>query len=179
MVEKLLEFFKLHTTGCLIALACLFVACLAVFIIFNKQIMAIYRKHKEVILYVFFGGCTTVVSILSFWLFNSKLGWNATLSNIPATFLAVLFAYITNKIWVFESKTTGFKDWLREILSFFGARVITFFLEELIIFIFADRLKFNSMVVKVLGTIIVMILNYVFSKLFIFKNDDKKEKAKE
>ncbi len=134
-----------------------------------NKIKELYIKNKEVINYLFFGGCTFLVSIISFYLLNKILNLNTHISNIISWILAVTFAYITNKLFVFESKTTKAKDIIREILSFFSARLLTLGLEELIIFIGCDLLNIDSMIIKIVGQIVVIVSNYFLSKLFIFK----------
>ena len=83
----------------------------------------------------------------------------------------MLFAYVTNKIWVFESKCKNFNELIKEMLSFFSARIFTIFLSWFISFIFVDKLHFNNMLIQVIAAVIVVILNYVFSKIFIFKGN--------
>ena len=134
-----------------------------------NKIKELYIKNKEVINYLFFGGCTFLVSIISFYFLNKILNLNTHISNIISWILAVTFAYITNKLFVFESKTTKAKDIIREILSFFSARLLTLGLEELIIFIGCDLLNIDSMIIKIVGQIVVIVSNYFLSKLFIFK----------
>ena len=129
----------------------------------------LYLKYKEVINYLFFGGCTFLVSVVSFYLFNKVLFLNEHLSNILSWILAVLFAYITNKTCVFESKTTSKKELLKEISSFFTARLLTLGIEELILLIFVNIFKFDAMIVKIFAQVIVILANYVLSKLFVFK----------
>ena len=103
-------------------------------------------------------------------------------SNVIAWFAAVIFAYITNKLWVFESKSWSIKVLLKEIPSFFAARVLSFLIEEFGLYVFVDLLSFNEISLKILSfeiggeliakvilAVIVVILNYVFSKLVIFK----------
>lgn len=129
----------------------------------------LYFKYKEVINYLFFGGCTFLVSVISFYLFNKVLFLNEHVSNILSWILAVLFAYITNKAFVFESKTNTKEELLKEIASFFGARLFTLGVEELILLIFVNLLKFDAMLIKVFAQVIVILANYVLSKLFVFK----------
>ncbi len=129
----------------------------------------LYLKYKEVINYLFFGGCTFLVSVVSFYLFNKVLFLNEHLSNILSWILAVLFAYITNKTCVFESKTTSKEELLKEISSFFTARLLTLGIEELILFIFVNIFKFDALIIKIFAQVIVILANYVLSKLFVFK----------
>ena len=128
-----------------------------------------YKKNKEILLYLFFGGLTFLVSIISYAFFNIQIGWNALVANIGSWILAVAFAYITNRIWVFDSNAETTADFIKEITSFVGGRVATLVIEELILFIFITNLGMNSMLVKVVAQVIVIVLNYVISKLIVFK----------
>ena len=148
-----------------------------------KKIKELILKYKELIVYVIFGGLTTVVNLVVFTLSGMALGDERYLvSNVIAWFAAVIFAYITNKLWVFESKSWSIKVLLKEIPSFFAARVLSFLIEEFGLYVFVDLLSFNEISLKILSfeiggeliakailAVIVVILNYVFSKLVIFK----------
>ena len=121
-----------------------------------------YKKHKEMLLYLLFGGLTFVISVITYAFFNVSLGMNELVANIFSWILAVLFAFFTNRIWVFDGKTNGAKE-------FFGGRVATLVVEEVILFVFITKLGFGSMVVKIAAQIIVIVLNYVISKLWVFR----------
>lgn len=133
------------------------------------EIKNLLIKYKEQILYLFFGGCTTVVNIVVFALCNDILHMELLVSNFMAWVLAVFFAYITNKIWVFESKTETLNELVKEIGSFVFARVVTLLIDMLIMYVGVEILFINKMIIKVLANIVVIVANYVFSKLFIFK----------
>ncbi|MBE6772969.1 MAG: GtrA family protein [Ruminococcaceae bacterium] len=147
------------------------------------KIKELIIKYKELIIYVIFGGLTTVVNLVVFTLFGMLLGDERYLiTNAIAWFAAVVFAYITNKIWVFESKSWSGKVLLKEIPSFFAARVFSFVLEEAGLFLFVDILSFNEISIKILSfeiggeliakvilAVVVVVVNYVLSKLVIFK----------
>ncbi|MBQ9355263.1 MAG: GtrA family protein [Clostridia bacterium] len=105
----------------------------------------------------------------TFWVFNIPLKIDALYSNIISWIFAVLFAYITNRIWVFESRANTFSKYIYEIFSFFSGRLLTLGIEELIIFVFVTLLGFNSMLIKTIAQIIVIISNYIISKVFVFK----------
>ena len=124
-----------------------------------------YKKNKEILLYLFFGGLTFLVSIISYAFLNIQIGWNALIANIGSWILAVSFAYVTNRVWVFDSNAETTADFIKEITSFIGGLVI----EELILFIFITNLGMNSMLVKIVAQVIVIVLNYVISKLIVFK----------
>ncbi len=131
-----------------------------------------YKKHKEILLYLFFGGVVTVVSIGTFQLFYAVFKINELVANVISWVISVLVAYSTNRTWVFRSTASTKGAVAAEILSFFGGRVATLVIEELIILVFVTLLKFNSLAVKLAAQIAVIVLNYIFSKLWIFK--DKK-----
>ncbi|MEE1251344.1 MAG: GtrA family protein [Lachnospiraceae bacterium] len=130
-----------------------------------------YKKNKEVLLYLFFGVLSFIVSIASYAYFNIVLDMNELIANIFSWILAVIFAFVTNKIWVFRSKNASFLEFLREMFSFFTGRLATLGVEEVILLIFITGLSFNSMAVKVVAQIVVILLNYVISKLFVFKEN--------
>lgn len=148
-----------------------------------NKIRKLIIKYKELIVYGIFGICTTVVNLLVFKLSNVILGdENYLISNIIAWVAAVIFAYITNKLWVFESKSWEYSVVLKEVPSFFAARVFSFLVEEVGLYIFVDLLHFNEyslsvqyfdfsgeMIAKIILAFIVVVLNYLFSKVFIFK----------
>lgn len=125
-------------------------------------------KKQEVLLYLFFGGLTFIVSIASYAFFDVALAMNELVANVLSWILAVSFAYITNKIWVFDAPTHTMKELVKQMLSFFGGRVATLVIEELILLVFVTLLEFPSVPVKVVAQVIVIVLNYVISKFFVF-----------
>ena len=132
-----------------------------------------YKKNKEVLLYLFFGGLTFLVSVISYAYFNVTLGINELVANIISWVLAVAFAFFTNRIWVFQAPTETVSQFLMQLIRFFMGRVATLVVEEVILLVFITILGFNSMAVKVIAQVIVIVLNYVISKLVVFrkKND--------
>lgn len=128
-----------------------------------------YKKNKEILLYLFFGGLTFLVSISSYALFNIRIGWNALTANIASWILAVAFAYVTNRTWVFESSTDRGSNLIKEITGFVGGRIATLVIEELILFIFITEFEMNSVLVKIVAQVVVIALNYVLSKMIVFK----------
>lgn len=138
-----------------------------------SKIKELYIKYKEQILYLFFGGLTTVICMVCVATFEYCFGITGILGRIPSDLIAMTVAYITNKIWVFESKCNNFKELLREILAFYGARLFTLVLSAVIVFIFVDKMGMNNLLINFIATVITVILNYVFSKLFIFKGNKK------
>ena len=120
------------------------------------------------LLYLLFGGLTTLVSIASFALFL-KLGINELIANVLSWILSVLFAYVTNRTWVFASSADTKAGVAREMAAFFGGRAATLLAEEAILAVFITWLGFPPMPVKIAAQIIVIVLNYVISKLLVFR----------
>lgn len=129
--------------------------------------------NKETISYTIFGVLTTVVDYIAAYILFYKLGFSDVISNTIAWVLAVAFAYITNKIFVFNAKETDFKTIVREIITFAGARVVTLIITNAFI-VFAKTINIDFLLAKVIISVVVIILNYFFSKIFIFKKDSKK-----
>lgn len=127
------------------------------------------RKHWDVIPYLFFGVCTTVVNVVTYWICAHLLNLKTMLSTIIAWIIAVLFAYVTNRKWVFHSKAYEVRDICKEITSFFGCRLATGIVDWLCMLIFVDMLAMNDLFIKAAANILVIILNYLASKLLIFK----------
>lgn len=128
-------------------------------------------KYKTVILYLFFGGCTTLVNMVCYHLLYNV--WSV--ENVPSTAAAwvvsVLFAYITNKIFVFESRRSTRSGQLRELASFFGCRALTGVLDVGIMAFCVDFMGQNGLLWKFISNVLVVVLNYIASKWFIFKKN--------
>ena len=139
------------------------------------KVFELYKKYKSVILYLFFGGLTTIVNIGTYFVLSRSGLFNTVINTSIAWLAAVIFAYVTNKIWVFESKAQGFKANFKEFSSFMTCRILTGGMDVVIMFVFVDLLKCNDMIVKIASNVLVVILNYIGSKLFVFKNKDKVE----
>ena len=129
--------------------------------------------NKETIIYIVFGVLTTVVDFVSFGAFYYTLHMDKIIANTLAWVLAVAFAYITNKIFVFESKSFDPKQLIKEIISFVSSRVITLLLTNVFL-VFAGILDINMIIAKAIISVAVIILNYIFSKLFVFNNNKSK-----
>ncbi|HBH1306263.1 GtrA family protein [Clostridioides difficile] len=130
----------------------------------------ILKKHRETILYLFFGAFTTLVNIVSYLFFTRVILFNFMVANALAWILAVLFAYVTNKFFVFESKKIEIKFLFKEFLSFVSFRLLSGVVEMLIMYVMIDLLFVNDVIVKIFTNIVVIVLNYLFSKMIIFKN---------
>ena len=134
------------------------------------------KKYKSIILYIIFGGMTTVVdwsvSFTLYYLWGDALEatpWLIHGANVIAWVAAVAFAYVTNRIWVFESKRRGFMPIVGEIAAFAGGRVFTLLLQEVLMAVFFTWLGFNEYIVKIVAAVLVVILNYFISKIFVFR----------
>ena len=144
-----------------------------------KKIKELYVKYKEIINYLIFGVLTTIVNlitkyILLFTILNPTNGFQLQIAIIISWIVAVIFAYFTNRRFVFESKN---ENKLKEFISFVVARIATVLLEMFIMWFFVTLLKLNSDLYVVIFTLVaqvaVVIGNYIFSKLFVFKKTDK------
>ena len=136
------------------------------------------KKYKSVILYIIFGGLTTVVdwsvSFSLYYLWGDAIEaapWLIHGANVIAWAAAVAFAYVTNRIWVFESKRRGFAPIVGEIVAFAGGRVLTLLLQEVLMAVFFTWLGFNEYLVKIVAAVLVVILNYFISKLLVFRKN--------
>lgn len=134
-----------------------------------EKIKKLCIQYKEVLLYLIFGVLTTLVNIVTYALCTKVLGINWQISNVIAWVLSVLFAYVTNRKYVFESKDANV---IREMISFFAFRLLSFVLDMGFMYLFIDLMHCNDMISKIIVQVIVIVLNYVFSKLFIFKKKD-------
>ena len=126
--------------------------------------------NRETISYIIAGALTTIVNFASYEGLY-RLGLSNLWANGWAWVIAVTFAYIVNKRNVFMSKSSGIKDEASKLTKFFGARLVTLGIEQLGMYIFVDRLGFYRLLVKACLAVIVIILNYVFSKLYIFNRN--------
>lgn len=140
-----------------------------------NKLKKMYKKYKEIINYLIIGGLTTVVSLISFYLvriliFTKDTQLDIQISNIISWIFAVLFAFITNKKYVFESKTTGTKR-IKEMIKFYLSRLTTLIIDTVTMWILTVPLNINDKVSKIIVQFIIVVLNYVFSKLFVFKKE--------
>ena len=132
-------------------------------------ILKMTKKHRSFIAYVVFGVFTTVINIVTYNLCYNRINFSNTLSNVTAWIAAVTFAYLTNKVWVFDSKSWAWQVLKREIPAFVSCRVATGVMDIIIMYICVDIIKWHAMLMKILSNILVIVLNYVFSKLVIFR----------
>lgn len=136
-----------------------------------KFVLGLMKKYQSLISYAVFGVLTTVVNIVTYSICYNRMGIGNTLSNVIAWILAVAFAYVTNKLWVFDSKSWKLQVLKREITAFVSCRLATGILDIVMMFVSVDLLGMHAMPMKILSNIIVIVLNYIFSKLVIFKKN--------
>lgn len=138
-----------------------------------QKLKELFAKYKELIMYGIFGVGTTVVDFgISYLLYPTEI--NIHVIHVIAWISAVTFAYVTNRIYVFESKTRGFSAVLTEIISFAGSRLLTLLLQETIVWVLFDKMGLSEYIVKIPAAVLVVILNYVISKLIVFGRGGKK-----
>lgn len=133
------------------------------------RISELYNKFKEQILYIVFGVLTTAINIISFFLFTRVFGMGLLASNIGAWIASVIFAFVTNKIYVFDSRNYSLKVVTKELIDFTISRGATGILDMGLMYLFVSVIHMEDMVSKIIINIIVIILNYVLSKLYVFK----------
>lgn len=125
---------------------------------------------REIITYGISGVLTTAINLISYYLCWNIFGIHNLIANIIAWVLAVTFAYFMNAIWVFNDKRQGAKEETVKMFKFYVARIFSLIVEEAGLFLFVEILHFSNMLVKCGLAVIVIVLNYVLSKLFIFNN---------
>ncbi|CDC49527.1 uncharacterized membrane protein [Clostridium sp. CAG:58] len=128
------------------------------------------EKYKDIVPYAIFGILTTIINIVVYLFFAHILKKEVMLSTLAAWFLSVLFAYVTNRKWVFHSGVLTFSNIIREAVAFFICRLATGIADILIMFIFVNIFHFNDLFIKIISNIAVIILNYVASKWIIFNH---------
>lgn len=140
------------------------------------KVKELYLKYKEIINYLIIGALTTLVSLLVYYFLtltflNPENALYLQIANVTSWICAVIFAYFTNRKYVFESKNKSFG----EVIKFFLSRLGTLLVDMAVMYIFVTRLHFNDKIMKIIAQVIVIVLNYVLSKFIVFKGD-KNEK---
>lgn len=131
---------------------------------YNK-LKRLYQKHREIIAYVFFGGLTTLVSIASHY---AVIYWIVDATAVATTvswIMAVTFAFVVNKIYVFKSES----NWFKQALAFYGARLTTYFLELGFMLLTVQVLHGNEYIMKIIAQVFILVGNYLLSKFWIFR----------
>lgn len=130
---------------------------------------------REYVLYILYGVLTTGVNFLTYFVLAKKLGISTVTSNIDATLVSIIFAYVTNKLYVFKSRKDTFRDLVEEFSKFSCGRLATGMLDTIIVVLGVDYIKADEIIVKTLSCLIVIILNYTISKLLVFNNNEIKQ----
>ena len=128
-----------------------------------------YLKYKEALLYTFFGGLAFFLNFFLFIGIDYAFQISELVNNIICWIICVLFQFGTNRTWVFDGRVENNRQLLKQIVSFFGGRVGTLVVEEIILVIFITWLQLPSAPVKIFGQIVVIVLNYIISKTMVFK----------
>ena len=134
-----------------------------------EKLRNLFWRYREPILYIVFGGLTTVVSFVSYWILVDALYLHYMAATVLSLVISVSFAYITNRKWVFESRAYGAKAVMFEIVSFFACRLASGFMEMGLMFVGVDLLHINDKAVKLVANVFVIIANYILSKAFVFR----------
>ena len=132
----------------------------------------LFEKYRSLILYAVFGALTTLINIAVYSLCYNTLRMSNVVSNILAWILAVLFAFLTNKLWVFDSKSFAPKFLFPELWKFTAARLATGAFDLAFMFVAVDLLRGPALLFKVISNVIVIIANYVLSRLLVFRKKD-------
>lgn len=129
------------------------------------------KQNRHLIFYLIFGILTTFVNLFAFWLLSTPIHMETIPATVLSWFVAIIFAFVTNKLWVFQSKARSAKETTKEAIAFLIARASTLLVEVIIMWITVDIFHQNKLLWKLLCNVITVILNYLFSKLFVFKQD--------
>ncbi|MCH5266527.1 MAG: GtrA family protein [Lachnospiraceae bacterium] len=129
--------------------------------------------YNETIRYLVVGGCTTLVNLVAFAIFCDVFGMDVTLGNVLSIIIAILFAYVANKIFVFSSKTNGFKEMFFEFCRFVGGRLSTMAIEVGGVYLIYNIMGQPKMLAKLATQVLVIIGNYFISKFLVFRGSEK------
>ena len=136
----------------------------------KELIKKLYKT--DVVRYVFFGGCTTMVNLVSFYILR-KAGMELNIANLISIILAILFAYVVNSKYVFQDKCETLKDHIKPFGKFIGARLATMVIEVGGVWLLVEKLHMNDMLGKFATQFVVLVLNYIFSKFLVFTTGKK------
>ncbi len=126
--------------------------------------------NLEILTYLIFGVLTTVVNIVVYFFFREVFGVHYAISNSIAWILSVLFAFVTNKKWVFKSQTNSLYEWSKEAFLFVAFRALSYVFDMGAMFVMLSVLHSSDLAAKIVSQIFVIVANYVFSKWFVFKS---------
>ena len=123
---------------------------------------------NDVVRYIFFGGCTTLVNLVCFYIFWNICHVNLNIANVISIVVAIIFAYVVNSKYVFQDKCETLRDHIQPFCKFISARLVTMVIEVGGVWLLVSVMGMNDMIGKFLTQFIVLILNYIFSKYFVF-----------
>lgn len=169
MKEKLVEIYLNNSLIINISVISLLILFMIVCCVYKDELDNLYKKYKEIIDYVIVGALTTFVSIASYWVLRLIIN-NYMVNTIISWICAVLFAFFANRNYVFRSKSEKIFD---EFSKFVGCRLLTLGMEIVLMYVFVSLFKINDMIAKIILQVIILILNYVFSKFFVFVKTKK------
>lgn len=169
MITALSNFFMNNFLVCVLSLYTILIIYLLALYRYQKEVNDLYIKYKEIIHYIIVGVLTTFVSIGSYWLFR-QLMISYLISSVLSWIAAVIFAFFANRLFVFYSDE---RNIVKELSAFISVRLLTLFIEIAFMFIAVDLFKSDDMIAKIVGQVIILILNYIFSKLIVFKKTKK------
>lgn len=129
--------------------------------------------NNDVLRYIFIGGCTTLVNLVSYYVLRKTTSLNLNVANVISIAAAILFAYFANSSVVFRSEATTLKEKFGEFVKFISARLSTMVIEVGGVWLMADVMKINDYIAKFVIQFIVLVLNYFFSKFFVFSKKEK------
>lgn len=132
--------------------------------------------NNSVLRYIFLGGCATLVNLGCYYILRMTTDMNLNVANLISIAVAIIFAYFTNSRFVFESVANTFSDRCKEFIKFICARLSTMAIELGGVWLMANILYINDYIAKFLIQFIVLVLNYIFSKLFVFKKEKTEER---
>lgn len=136
------------------------------------MLLNLFNKYKSMISYLFWGGITTLVNIVVFIVLIRYANTPVQVSNVIAWVASVSVAYVSNKLWVFNSKTETPRELLSEAFRFFSVRAITLVFDIIIVWIGISLLHWNDIIVKVIDNVFIIISNYFFSKWLVFHSSN-------
>lgn len=139
---------------------------------YTNILVELYYKYKEIFDYLFFGGLVTIINFISYYIPANIIGVDKIVSNLIAFIISVIFAYVVNKEYVFETKWEGIQNIFKEFSSFVISRIGTGLICDILIFAFMiNILNINDVISKIFTQILVVILNYIIGKWFVFKQN--------
>ena len=141
-----------------------------------QKIKELYFKYEEIINYLIVGALTTLITLVTYFLFTNtflsgKSDLDIQIANVLSWICAVIFAYFTNRKYVFKSKVKGQKQ-VKEIINFFGSRVASLLIDMSLMFILFSIMHINDAICKLITQVVVIVMNYVLAKIIVFKKKD-------